>query len=453
MKSRILFDEKGYALPSVLFLITILSVIAGSIIVQQYLSIQLVERDVAAVKAEFAAESGIARVLSTCVSARDLGTMVAGFEGSYEFEDGAKALVSTQPWGMFLLVQARGISGKTSVVRWALAANRPTGYFKNALFFANPQHQLVFAGTSHIRGDVVVGFPGASTGRLRNLPTPAALPVQGSISRQGTFQLNASQAPQLGLLQNKHHDLLSVGRSGKQEPPGSMFLDSGQENGLRTTDSAGYVFIRGNCHIVVPLERYQSPLRIVVDGSVLVKSTAELKGLVSIHASSSITVESGAVVDGAVLVSSTMVEILSGVRISAQCIAPAIRIAERVQCTYPSVILSTEIAPGVATELSMAANTRIEGTVAMIAGGRTSSPPSIAPSAKVVGCLYSDTPMTFDGIVVGSVVARDFEFYDPPTRYVGWLRTARIDRRSLPVSFLLPPGFSNTVELDILDWL
>jgi hypothetical protein len=51
------------------------------------------------------------------------------------------------------------------------------------------------------------------------------------------------------------------------------------------------------------------------------------------------------------------------------------------------------------------------------------------------------------------VMTNDFYFYEQPTQYYGWLRSGRIDRSALPAGFLVPPGFSEKVHLEVLDWL
>jgi type II secretory pathway component PulK len=57
--------EKGFALPSVLFLVTILSLLAASVIMLHYFLRQTSLIEVAKVKAEYAAENGIANSNNT----------------------------------------------------------------------------------------------------------------------------------------------------------------------------------------------------------------------------------------------------------------------------------------------------------------------------------------------------------------------------------------------------
>jgi hypothetical protein len=58
-----------------------------------------------------------------------------------------------------------------------------------------------------------------------------------------------------------------------------------------------------------------------------------------------------------------------------------------------------------------------------------------------------------DGRVIGTVMTKDFFFYQAPTKYSGWLRTGSINRKILPQGFLMPVGFSSNPQLDVLEWL
>jgi hypothetical protein len=106
--------------------------------------------------------------------------------------------------------------------------------------------------------------------------------------------------------------------------------------------------------------------------------------------------------------------------------------------------------------ISIGAAASVEGFIALAVPdvGHQNQPTLVIPSSvRVVGCVLSTGRSTLDGTVIGTVLTRDFEFYEAPTQYLGWLRSGRIDRTALPPSFLLPPGLSGTIHLDVLDWL
>ena len=161
--------EKGFALPSVLFLVTILSMLAVSIIALHYFLRQTSLIEVAKVKAEYAAESGIAKTISQLKSGSNLTqTSMSELIKNYQFEDGSEASTEVKPWGAYLVVKSEGRFRKVKAIQTAFLAEHPIEQFENALYFANSTHQLVFTGNSSIKGDVIVGQSGVTIGNLKN---------------------------------------------------------------------------------------------------------------------------------------------------------------------------------------------------------------------------------------------------------------------------------------------
>ena len=105
-------SEEGYALPSILFLITIFSLVAFSIVGLQYFLRQEALVDVAKVKVEYASESGIAKVLAQIETADDISRIVSGGKRSFALQDGSEAQVKVLPWGMYLWVKSVGVFQK-----------------------------------------------------------------------------------------------------------------------------------------------------------------------------------------------------------------------------------------------------------------------------------------------------------------------------------------------------
>ena len=74
---RFMRSEHGYALPSTLLLITILSFVAAAVISLVFAQHQQALREVAQVRAEYAAQSGVARILSRCTTNEDLTSLMS----------------------------------------------------------------------------------------------------------------------------------------------------------------------------------------------------------------------------------------------------------------------------------------------------------------------------------------------------------------------------------------
>ncbi len=176
-------EEHGYALPSILFLITILSVVILSILALQYYQRQNIQTNIAKVKADYSAQSGISKIFSELKSKSDLPMIGQTIGRSYDLSDGEKASVTVEWWGFYLFVHSIGSFRMINETRFALAGQMPIERFKNALVFSNKSHQLVLTGSTHIKGDVLTGPAGVSIGTLANYPTPRIIPIEGKIKR------------------------------------------------------------------------------------------------------------------------------------------------------------------------------------------------------------------------------------------------------------------------------
>jgi cytoskeletal protein CcmA (bactofilin family) len=226
-------------------------------------------------------------------------------------------------------------------------------------------------------------------------------------------------------------------------------------------DSTFTLLLNGNLVVEDSITRPEIPLSIAATGSITLKRNTILRGLILISSTNQIVIEEGAVLDHVICYSERSIEVQNGSTLSAQLIAPVIRVGKECMLKYPSVLLSTDInSPDTShQDISISSGSRIEGTVALLSSSSTPDQGlnrriiDLKAGASVTGSVYSQGTVTLDGIVTGMVQAKDFYFYAAPTSYLGWLRNARIDRSGLPKSYLLPPGFSAAPKLDVLDWL
>jgi hypothetical protein len=71
----------------------------------------------------------------------------------------------------------------------------------------------------------------------------------------------------------------------------------------------------------------------------------------------------------------------------------------------------------------------------------------LRPELIIRGAVISETPVTLEGSVHGSVCISDSYFYESPTHYYGWLRNILLDRSNLPKGFLLSPIFQSATSM------
>lgn len=456
-------SEDGFALPSVLFIVTILSLLAASVITLQYLSRQLVLIDVAKLKTEFAAESGIAKTLAEVQSQQVPSNRFLPRRMEYQFLDGSNATSNLTAWGSLLLISSEGRFHKFSHKKTALVANHPDSPFNNALIFANATHQLVFTGTSSVEGDVLLGRPGPTVGNLRDYTSPVRIPVNGSIRREENPKLPSFQTSSLTSEINHYDSLLRFARSTGSiggTSTGEIFLNAGVLTSEMISDGTTNVFIRGDAIVDLNVARSTNPLLIVAAGHITVAGSSRLRGLVGILASETITLANHLTADQALFYSQREIEMESNTALSAQLIAPSVFIRSGARLSYPSIVISieSEAHDTLRHRILLENHSQVEGFVGMITRSTDLSSDesdviTLSPQAVLTGVLYSNAKVTLDGSVIGSVLVRDFYFYEAPTTYLGWLRSGRISRASLPNGFLLPPVFSEDLRLDVLDWL
>jgi cytoskeletal protein CcmA (bactofilin family) len=453
---EIFCGEHGYALPSVLFLITILSVVILSILALQYFQRQNIQTATAKVKADFAAQNGITKIFSELKSNSDLPLMGRTIERSYDLADGEKASVTIEWWGFYLYVHSIGSFRRINETRFALVGQTPTERFKNSLVFSNKSHQLVLTGSTHIKGDVLVGPAGVSIGTLSNYPTPRIIPIEGKVKREPNINIQDFDLTK----QYDYYDALLGGTipQGIEQSSIQHFQSESQLHisGGMIKPETKYIDIKGNAIIDSGMICREDPLYIVIDGELTFGTDVQVDGVVCIASSQRIRISRTAHIDGSLLYSRKEIIVEPDAILTAQIIAPAILIETGAKMLYPSALISyvkknnNDPQKGITIKKSA----QVEGTVVVGTEDKTNNNVflNIESAAKISGFVISNAPITLDGSVDGCVQTKDFYFYESPTTYLGWLRSARIDREALPKSALMTVGIDSLSQLQVLDW-
>jgi hypothetical protein len=317
-------------------------------------------------------------------------------------------------------------------MRMAIVGAWPPEQFAGALTLGNVAHQLVLTGTASIVGDVLVGSGGATTGSISGYPTPASLPVKGDIKK-----INQTALPQYSFeYLNETVRYYKALRSGV------------------VPDSLRASFVEPNAPIADSLVSQDQPLYFMRSAGVRVASTACLSGLITIFSSDTVLIEKGARMHGCVIVGLKGITVRSNGLSSVQLLSSRIRLQSGTRCMYPSLALSLpfDTSKGGRQELIIESGASLDGFAGMVSP-RGDDVLEIQEGAHVTGAAYSSARMTLDGSVTGSALGYDFYFYEPPSIYLGWIRKGTVDRSALPEGFLVPPLFSQTRRLGVLDWM
>lgn len=431
--------ECGYALPSVLLLLALITLIAYSVILSQHLRRGIVQMSIAAFKAENAAECGIALGLATLDSLSTQGAELTTMHSKVELGEGSSADLRIDSWGLLPYVRSIGRCGRSTSIRVATVGMRLTNAFGAAVALGNPSHQLILAGSSFIRGDVVVGSAGVATGQLKHYVQPLQVPVFGRIIKGPSTGIPEFDLLRIRAFTREMNDLL-------ENRTDAATLESRQVrvSSIPPGHTTGFIALNP-----------EEPQYFVCDGSLTLSSDTQLKGFVAVLASGTITVERGAKFEGGLLYSRESVRLLQGASIAAQIIAPSITLEPGSHALYPSFVCSftPELRSQRIAGITLNDNSSVEG-ILILSGN--SLPEGglidVKSGSSVLGAVYSCAKTTLDGSVTGMVLTREFYFYEAPTSYIGWLRTAKIDRPSLPSGYILPPVFSGNRRHEVLEW-
>lgn len=432
-------EDSGFALPSVLMLVTLLTLVALSVLTLQRVRQLQALSEVARVKADYAAQSAIA-----CAAAErqywEQGHLLA-------FPDSSSAAIRTLPWGILKLAVVQGSSARIRSRRITLLGAAPPAEYKNAICYGSPSRQLILTGSTQITGTVLTGTMGPTVGTLPGEKQPRHLPVAGRVTRKPGVLLPAVDRQ---LLETTFAPFLSFLRGGISSEPSTPFplrsADCTQNASAAIPDSVESVDLNGNTPFGMNLIRRESPLTVRVQGTLTIKANANIEGAVAFYVSGGVRIERGARIDNAVVMSGDLIIVENGVTMRGQMIAPLIKAGTHCTFSYPSILCSYPLPGRSAQRVELAAGSRCEGMVILFSEANSGAPLQPGPGglvtlhrdAAIVGALYSERPVTLDGTVTGSAVVSDFYFYQAPTSYYGWLRSARIDRRSLPEGFAVP---------------
>jgi hypothetical protein len=438
-----MLSEDGYALPSVLMLVTILSLVAFSVLSLEYLERRSAMLDVARVKAEYAAQNGI-----VCMAA-DLGAgPLSDSAREFNFYDGSRASVRVVPSGALYLVESTGYSGKTKSLRRATLGQQPGEAFSLALALGNTSHQLILTGDASIIGDVASGPAGVSTGQLHGYSTPAVVPIRGMVTNLAAQAFPQASLERIKFIGDYYRNLLQMTNHG------AALGEIGVRRLGAIPDSLGNIVLQAGSVLEDSITRQNVPLYLTSRGNITIGQSARLLGLISVISSDSIIVKSGASISGCVLVAMKGIRVGGAVMTSIHLISPHIALNSGSVGRYPSLALSIPLDPTapVNQKLLLAQGTSFEGFIGMVSP-RGDDVLELASGSRLKGAVFSSGRLTLDGDLIGSAVTSDLYFYEAPTSYFGWKRAGTVDRVRLPMGLLIAPIFSGKHVLSVFEWL
>ncbi len=417
-------NEEGSALALVLTVLTILTVLFGTVLLVHVAQSRFVRRDVYRLQALYAAEGCLARALAAWMDA----------PGETE-ETEADCRRSSRLFGGFVRVELVARAGPARHQIDALVGFVLPESLQDALLLADPHGQLHLAGQTVVRGSIRAGPLGVQTSVLDGRVFSGE--VDGVIHSEAVPTLPAFDAR--GVIAQR--DRFRAWVAGDASPEGvseALTIVRGETLHYGTADSAVFR------HPVVILAR--DDLRLA--GSLHLKSGSVLVAGGALEIGGEVRGEEVLAYAG------RTIEIAGRAELAAQLLAEeGIHVAGNARLMYPSLLLVVGEAGEEASSagIRLTGNAVVDGTVLTPEiDGEANDRVIVEAGATVRGLVYSAGQSEIAGVVLGTVATRRFHFYASPTHYVNWLRDARIDLPARPAPFHLPFGFEGATTPEVV---
>ena len=406
--SRILFTERGAALPFALVATALVAISTAALLSYWTQTRAVVERTIDDIEARYFAESQL-NILAAKVyhSAEELyAEHTVGDASSFE------AAVRIEPFGSWWLGTATVTKGAD---RWHFASlygSKPADRGR-AITLTDSVGGLTLAGSTTITGAVAIGARPLRTSSLKGRPftgvPPDLVDHTSNPENVPTFDLD-EQLTRAGWAE------------GAVRISGGMVVDE-------TTELPPVLIVDGAVDIRGPLELPR--LQVIVSTGVL-RITGDVYGSFSLLAGNNIRV-TDAILSADVFGSNT-------VRIEGSTLL------------FPSTVYVSDGTRG--STLQILNGTRIEGSVIVRDGKEESDEPVLVIDKKstVNGRIATNGLTQLDGTVEGSIETGSFHFYAAPTTYRNWLNDATVDASKVTAEFFASPEFEGGLLVQLGMW-
>ena len=393
------------------------------------------------VKATYLAEAGIQHALADLRENGSSWTQTQSFRvdmtGSFTY--------STRPWGGYLLIESKGISGKTEERLQATIGQVAPPIFTSTLSLIGPPYPLVVAGNTTITGDVLIGPAGISEGELHGQSYRGDSLVYGDI-----HTLQPQQVPQFrdDLISEFLNNLKMMKQDCRSRTDLSIIIRNDAETGSSDTDSRRTsVSIVFDIPDTTPVRR---PQCFFADGSITVTGQSHLQHQMLVSATS-ITVKEDACLSDCILVAPS-ITLTDQADVAGQLFADSLVVVEKA-AKLSEMALVYLVGHLVTDEWTGTINIESNRTseACLVFHGSSHADASrqvkqtgrirIAPASTVNGIIWTEGYLEMLGTMNGSAAANLLYYYESPTLYLNWLVNAAIgpargsEQRVLPLMF------------------
>lgn len=386
----------------------------GSYLLLNSLQQRFLDREYATVIAQDNMLSGLSLFRSTPEATYMTDSLFGSVTDSFE--------VTSEPWGLFQLVQAKGVHGTTTIGRSALLAQQPTGLWKAGLFLADQGFPLLIAGDVHLSGDLYLPRAGLQTGYVHGKGFSGQQTYHGTLHSSFLKEVKAHSS----CLQSIRDSLTQI----SQEVPDKEQVVLRNVNQKNDWNESAFCL--------------QSPYRLAIEASLFA-------GKCILHSSHELIIGADTEINHGILFA-RKITFQSGFQGRVQAFATeSITLESGVELAYPSVLY---VAGG---RITLSENCDIEGAVLLDHPISSSTNIQqafchVAKGTQITGHLLCQGVLELRGSVKGHVMTDQFILKTPATTFQNYMLDARIEGGTLGPSYLMPLLQENA-PLEILEWL
>lgn len=379
-------------------------------------------------QAQYLAESGINRFVANLNSQNT--NLILENENSVQFTFGeiGECLLSTRPFGAYLLLRSIGTSGSQKSTRYSLLGTVQKKFTDRAISIFNNRYPLVVTGTTRITGDIFSGPIQLTTGQIEGRGAVYRDFLQGrriiEDSVSSPYQRFAAIDDYIRFVYKTLKPKALPVSTSLQLKSSDMFLSD-----------KNILAIQGNLDLRdIEIDRKYLPLTVIVSGWVEIGGATRIEGLVEIISEKYIHItDSATIIDGLIMAEDSIV-INKNAYISSQIISrQEITVEDFAVSTFPTLILvsSTAFNSRLDYGIRISSHAPIEANILYVSADtlqqRENEIIIIDSSMSLSGCVFSSDFLSLQGDIAGSVMTGNFKFTIPPTTYVNWLKDIHIN--------------------------
>lgn len=444
--TTIMIDEKGSALSTVLIMLVIVTVFLGAVISGVFIQNRFIQQNINASQARYTAESGIYLFLVR-TSYTDI---VSDTTASFVIDDNNKAIITARPFGGFIeMYSTADYKGQKKIIR-VLIGEEASDVFQNAVVLGDTTTELSVTGRTSIKGTILTGQFGVRTTNFKGYSFSGSLEGVQEKKKGALLPVYNSDFIAAQLEAFEYHFQ-------KKSYPVAGYMNL-FDSSLSAGDTLYFfenIFWNDENYIKMP-----DDITLFVSGNLIVNGNIELGMFNKIVVRDTLQISGNISGQHTLFYAGKSLQIGGAAKISCQCISGnEIVIRDDAYLQYPSFLYTEQEYNSTPQNeiIHIRGNSVVDGTIVYPAGQNQFSTENfkikIDEKALVRGGIYTLGQTELSGKVYGSVLSRQFYFYESPTSYINWLKDVDIDISQRPEDYVIPVGFNNRPKYKVIEWM